>query len=113
MIPYYIQYAIPNDDERNNNIFISHDFCEKDNLDDEIIMFIINYMDEFCSEDYGHNLIIKSYDDFCELYWKIHGVKMRYWDNIFQIYYFENNKWIEWIIDDHKEIINSAYFTIS
>jgi hypothetical protein len=111
-IPYYIQYAAPNDDGRYNNIFTTHEYCEKDKLHDEIIIFIINYMYEFCSEDCGHNIIINSYDDFCEKYWELHCIKMIYWENIFQIYYFENDKWIEWNIEDHKDEIYRLYLKI-
>lgn len=109
MIPYYIQYAFPNDDGRDNNIFTSHDYCEKEKLNDEIIHFIVNYIYEFCGEECGHNIIINSYDEFCEKYWNLQGIQMRYWNNIFQIYYFENNKWNEWKIEEYKDMIYISY----
>ena len=31
---------------------------------------------------------------------------------IFQIYYFENDKWIEWNIEDHKDEIYRLYLKI-
>ena len=111
-IPYYIQYAAPNDDGRYNNIFTTHDYCKKEQLYNEIIIFIINYMYEFCSAECGYNIIINSYDNFCEKYWELNCIKMRYWENIFQIYYFENDKWIEWNIEDYKDEIYRLYLLI-
>jgi hypothetical protein len=108
MIPFYIQQAFPNDDSRNNNIMTTHDFCKKDNLDQKIINYIIEFMDEFCSEDYGHNIKIISYDDFCDKFWKTNESYINGWNYIFSIYYFEK-KWILWNIEEYKEQIFTNY----
>ena len=109
MIPYYILYAVPNEDARDNNIFNEHNFCEKNKLHNEIINFIVNYMYDFTNKDYGHNIIINSFDEFCEKYCEIKGIKMRYWSDVFQVFYFDNNKWIEWEMNDYKDAIYSSY----
>ena len=54
---------------RNNNIFTTLDCIEKNKLNETFINTIIQFMDEFCSDDYGHGLRINSYDDFCEQSW--------------------------------------------
>ena len=108
MIPFCIEQAFPNDDSRNNNIMTTYDFCKKDNLDQKIINYIIEFMDEFCSEDYGHNIKIISYDDFCDKFWKINQYRINGWNQIFRIYYFEK-KWKEWKIDDFKDDVYIKY----
>lgn len=108
MIPYFIQQANSSDDTRCNNIYTTYNCSEKDTINEHIIHYIINIMYEFCSDKYGHNIKITSYDDFCNKYWKIKGNIIDGWYSIFRIYYFENN-WIEWNIEDHKEQIYISY----
>ena len=108
MIPYTIQFANPSEDSREENIDTIHDCSEKDKLYENIINYIIGIMYEFCSEEYGHNFKITSYDDFCHEYWKQHEVILKGWPCIFSVYYFEN-VWIEWKIEYHKEEIFASY----
>jgi hypothetical protein len=108
MIPYVIECANPSDDMRYNNIDSTYDSCEKDILDETIIKYIINYMYEYCSNDYGHNIEITSYDDFCEKYWKIKEYIIKDWYDIFNVMYFENT-WIRWNIYDYKDKIYVKY----
>jgi hypothetical protein len=108
MIPFCIEFAFPSDDSRNNNIGTDYDYCLKENLHTKIINFIIDFMNEFCSEDYGHNIQILSYDDFCDKFWQINGCYINGWNNIFRIYYFEN-KWIEWNLQKYEEEIFTNY----
>lgn len=68
MIPYCIHYASAVDDGRDNNIFITNECCKKEKIDSCIISFIIEFMYEFCNEEYGYNITISSYDNFCQQY---------------------------------------------
>lgn len=108
MIPYYIQEAFPSDDMRNNNIVITNDSCKKDNLNEKIINFITEFINDFCNEDYRHDIKIDSYDDFCNKFWELNGLKIYGWDNLFRIYYFDK-KWISWNIDLYKDDIYNNY----
>lgn len=105
MIPFYIEYANGTDDSRNNNIFIHHDCSSLDNYNLSIIDFIIEFMDDFCL---GYDITINSFDDFCKKYWDINGNKLRYYENIFFVYYFDL-KWENWSIEENKENIYIAY----
>lgn len=108
MIPYVIECANPSDDMRYSNIDTIYDSCEKDKLDETIIKYIINYMHEYCSADYGHNLEITSYNDFCEKYWNIKEYIIKDWYIIFNVMYFEN-KWIQWDVNEHIKQIYITY----
>lgn len=112
MTPYFIQQAKPCDDIRDNNIFTHYNSSDRCIMDEKIINYIINIIYEFCSEKYGHNIKISSYDNFCDQYWKIHEIKIRGWYNIFRVYYFEK-KWIEWNIEDYKEEIYNKYINVN
>jgi hypothetical protein len=108
MIPYTIQFANPSEDSRVDNIDTTHGCSEKDNLFENIIDYIINIMYEFCSEEYGHNFKITSYDDFCHEYWQQHVVIIEGWYYVFNVKYFENG-WIEWDAQHHKDEIFASY----
>jgi len=108
MIPYFIQEANSSEDNRDINIYVTANSCDKKELDDKIIRYIINVMYEFCSEKYGHGIEIKSYDDFCDKYWRIKEIKIKGRYNIFCVYYFEK-EWILWNIENYKEEIYKAY----
>ena len=108
MIPYYIQQACSSDDVREANVYVTRGSCVKSNLNEMIINHIVNEMYEFCSEEYGHNIKITSYDDFCDQYWKIIEIKLHGWYDIFRVYYFEN-EWIKWDISDYKKEIYDEY----
>lgn len=109
MVPYYIQHAIPTDDIRDNNIDTEHGYVEKENLNKTIINTIIEFMNDFCCEEIGHNIKIISYEDFCEKYWDIGVYIVRGWYFIFSVYYFEENKWIEWDVEKYQELIYNEY----
>ena len=108
MIPYFIEKATPRDDISDNNIMTYYDCSEKDKINKKIIDYIIEVIYEFCSKDYGHNLKIISYEDFCNKYWKIAEFTIKDYNYIFKIYYFEN-EWIEWNIIDYQEDIYNSY----
>jgi hypothetical protein len=108
MIPYFIQEANSSEDVRDNNIYITYNSSDRCNMNEMIIRYIINVMYEFCSEEYGHDIKITSYDDFCDKYWEMKEIRIRGWYNIFCVYYFEKN-WMEWNIEDYKQEIYNAY----
>ena len=109
MIPYVIEYVSPNDDIRDNNICTIYDCTKKNNLDETIINFIINFMHGFCNKTYGHNIKIKSFDNFCNQFWKETEYIIRGWYCIFRIYYFYKEEWVEWNIEEYSEQIYVAY----
>ncbi len=104
-----IQHTRPTDDCRDNNIISEFSSCNKDKLDEQIINYLIQVMYEFCSKEYGHNIQISSYDDFCDSYWTIGGFQIRHWYDIFRVKYFESDQWITWKVDDNKDKIYNAY----
>jgi hypothetical protein len=65
-------------------------------------------MYEYCSEEYGYGIVIKSYDDFCDKYWENHEFTIKDWYPVFRVDYFDN-EWIEWDITKHKEQIYTSY----
>jgi hypothetical protein len=108
MIPYYVQNAFPNDDMRNSNIHIEHGCIEREKLNEKIISIIIEFMNDFCCEDSGHDIKITSYKDFCEKFWEIAEYKISGWYYVFNICYFED-KWIEWDIEKYQHQIYNEY----
>jgi hypothetical protein len=108
MIPFCIEQAFPSDDSRNNNIINTYEYSKKENLNEKIINYIIEFIYEFCDEYYGHNIKITSFNDFCNKFWKINECYINGMENIFRIYYFEK-KWIEWNIQDFEEEIFNNY----
>ena len=111
MIPYFIQEARPDEDCRVPNIYIQFNSCKKGQLNDTIIHCITSLMYEFCSNSYGHGIKINSYNDFCHQYWKINEIQIKCWHLVFRVYYFDNNDWIEWNIEDYMDRIYSAYLS--
>jgi hypothetical protein len=109
MIPYFIQQAVPTDDMRNNNIVITTGCSETHKLKEEIITSITTHMYEFCSEQYGHDIRITSYNNFCKQFWEIAGYKMHYWQQIYRAFYFENNEWSEWDVLENADEIYGFY----
>ena len=107
MIPYVIEQSNPSDDVRESNIDTHYYSSEKEDLHEHIINNIIHIMYEFCSEEYGHNIKITSYFDFCEQYWKIKEIGLgNYY--VFYIKYFEND-WKCWNVEDYQEYIYNSY----
>jgi len=107
IVPYFIQFANPSDDSRDNNIDIIYDSSEKCELNRHIINEIVCLMNDFC---FSHiNIIeITSFDDFCDQYWKHNEIVISGWHNVFNIRYFENG-WVEWNIEDFKEEIYAVF----
>jgi hypothetical protein len=109
-IPYYICRAKPSEDIQTNNIInITNCSAEKDNLKDDIIDFIVEDMYEFCSSEYGHNISISSYDDYCNKYWEFIGYQIHHWWYIYSVKYFEDNKWISWNVEENGDDIYIRY----
>ena len=106
MIPYFIQTATPSDDIQEDNIYTTPGFSEKDNMENEIITTITSYMYEFCSEN---DIKITSYDNFCKQFWELSEFQIRYWQQIFKVFYFENNEWLEWDILENADKIYDFY----
>ena len=109
MIPYVIEHSNSSDDIKESNIDTSYFSSEKDKLNENIINNIIDIMYEFCSEEYGYDIKITSYDDFCYQYWKIKEIKMVNF-YVFNIKYFENG-WKDWNVEDYKEDIYFSYIS--
>ena len=81
----------------------------KEDLEKNIIDIIVEFMYEFCSKEYGHNITITSYDDFCEKWWEYQECFMYLHKDIFEIKYFENEMWKDFQLDiDFK---NKIYHT--
>jgi len=103
MIPYSIQYVCPSANPL-DNINIKCDYIENNKLDETIIYFIVEFMYDFCK---GENVQeITSYKDFCEIYWKTHGLTD--WYYIFKVEYFEHT-WRDWNIEDYQDQIYRSY----
>lgn len=108
MIPYYIQHAYPIDNMRDNNIDTENGCVENEKINETIINSIIEFMNNYCCEETGHNLQITSYIDFCEKFWKNGDYIISGWYFIFNVYYFED-KWIEWDVEKYQDLIYFAY----
>ena len=107
MIPYVIEHSNSSDDIRHSNIDTSYHSSEKEKLHENIISNIIEIMYEFCSEEYGHGIKIKSYYDFCYQYWKIKEIGLENF-YVFHVNYFENG-WKHWNVEDYQEDIYLSY----
>jgi hypothetical protein len=105
---YYIENINPKDNSSNEKIITTYNYIDENKFHNEIIYFIANFMYDFCSEKYGHDIKIDSYDDFCIQFCKIED-KIKYLENIFKVYYLNNNNWIEWNIDENKTEIYDYY----
>ena len=110
MIPLVIQHVFPRDYITKCNVITSYDSCsEKELLNEKIFKFITNFMYEFCMDYYRDEFILSSYDDFHNKFWSVHWYEVKDWLDIFEIFYFENDEWIEWKVTDHKEEIFQYY----
>ena len=101
MIPYTFQYANPSDDLRDHNVDTVYGSIEKHKLDELFIHEIVEFMNEL-------EYTPKSYQDFCNAFWKLNGWRMFEWYYMFKIYYFETT-WIQWKVEDHQDEIYTAY----
>jgi hypothetical protein len=106
LIPYILIKAHPNSNYQEGNMSSSCDSVEESNLQKHFIEIISDDMYEFCSKKYGHDIEITSYDNFCYHYWDKHEYKM--YCPIFEIHYFINNKWEEWLIHDYENELYQA-----
>ena len=109
MIPYTISRILPNS-AYNENVSICC-YLVSANINELInnaITYIIEYMYEFCSKEYGYDIDITSYYDFCEKWWNKQECKM---DNfyIFEVNYFDNNIWNILNIKDYNDKIYEKY----
>lgn len=110
MIPYVIQHVFPRDYITKCNVITEYDSCnERGFLNEKIFKFIANFMYEFVSDHYGDGCIITSYDDFHNKFWSVHFYEVKDWLDIFEIFYFENDKWIEWNVKDYQDAIFQYY----
>lgn len=109
MIPYYIQCAYPIDDMRDNNIDTKNGCVENEKINETIINSIIEFMNDLCCEEIGNNWQITSYKDFCEKFWKNGGYIISGWYFIFTVYYFEEDKWIDWDVERYQDLIYLIY----
>ena len=108
MIPYSIQHVSPNHDIRHGNIYTLYDSVEIDRLNETIISYIIEFIDDFCSETTEQYIQITSYKDFCYKFWRKTEFIIKEWYSIFRVYYFKN-EWIEWNLEEYQEDIYNAY----
>jgi len=110
MIPFVIQQIFPRDYITKCNVITTYDSCnEKELLNKKIFKFIAKFMYEFCMAHYGDDFIIYSYDDFHNKFWSVYWHEIKDWLDIFEIFYFENDKWIEWKVTDHQDEIFQCY----
>jgi hypothetical protein len=105
MIPWFIQQACPTYDLKSQNIKTNSSSSESNELNDQIINYIIDTMNQICT---SNNLTISSYDDFCDKYWNTIGFYINNWNNVFKVNYYDNN-WIEWDLSLYKNDIYTAY----
>ena len=109
MIPLVIQYAFPRDRITKQNVITKYFSCSNnESINETIIQFIAIFMYDFCY-DYGNGSIINSYDDFHNKFWSVNWYEINDWINIFKIFYFENDEWKEWKIQEHKTDVFEYY----
>jgi hypothetical protein len=110
MIPFVIQYIFPRDHITKCNVVTRYGSCnEKELLNENFFKFIANFMYEFCTDYYGDGFIITSYDDFHNKFWSVNWDEVKDWLDIFKIFYFESDKWIEWNVKEHQDAIFQYY----
>ena len=110
MIPYTLLQANPQGDYSNYaNVHTSHHTSEnRITLHNSLICYIVEFIYEFCSKEYGHNIDITSYDDFCEKWWDKQDQELINVP-IFEIHYFEKDEWKEWKTYDNEKEIYEGY----
>lgn len=112
MIPYTISYLLPSSTyTESENISVSYLVGENRNeIIQNVIKDVVEYMYEFCSKEYGYGLDVASYYDFCEKWWKEQECKMENF-YIFEVHYFDNddNCWNKLEIKDYEDEIYDAY----
>ena len=110
MLPYILSQANPQGAYSNYaNVHTSHHTSEnRITLHNSLICYIVEFMYEFCSKKYGHDIDITSYNNFCEKWWSRQDRELINIP-IFEIHYFEKDEWKEWKIEDYKNEIYDEY----
>ena len=110
MIPYVLSQANPQGDYSNYpNVHTSYHDCKtQGELHRTLVCYIAEFMYEFCSKKYGHDIDIISYDDFCDKWWSKQDRELINIP-IFEIHYFEKDEWKEWKTYDNEKEIYEGY----
>lgn len=110
MLPYILSQANPQGAYSNYaNVHTSVHVCEnRVTLHSSFLCYIAEFMFEFCSKQYGHDIDITSYDDFCEKWWDRQDSELINVP-IFEIHYFEKDEWKEWKTYDNEKEIYEGY----
>ena len=110
MLPYTLLQANPQGSYSNYpNVHTSVHVCENRGiLHSSLVCYIAEFMYEFCSKKYGHDIDITSYDDFCEKWWDKQDQELINVP-IFEIHYFEKDEWKEWKTYDNEKEIYEGY----
>lgn len=107
-VPIFIEQSVASDDSRDPNVVVTTCKGKKENLNTTIINKIVEIMLNYSYVCDG--VKINSYNEYCLNYWKEYYV-IRYYNNIFSVYYFDNDddEWKFWDIDDYKEEIFNTF----
>jgi len=89
------------------NIITEYGSTDKSNLHNLFIDLIANDMYEFCSAKYGHNISIKSYDEYTYHYAEKNGI-FRY-TPLYMMRYFIDGTWKVWDPVTYDVEIYKAY----
>ena len=110
MIPYILSEASPQGSYFNYaNIQTSCHVCkDSGTLHSTLLDYIVEFVYEFCSKEYGHGIDITSYNDFCDKWWSRQDRELINIP-IFEIHYFENDEWKEWKTYDNETEIFEGY----
>ena len=78
----------------------------------DLILHVIKeinvFMYEKASKKFGHGLTLSSYDDFCKQWWSFQECTMSRF-HIFEVRYFEDERWNELRIEDYAADIYAEY----
>jgi len=109
MIPIIINQTNPNNDKKANIISILLDAKNKNTLEEKILTYISEFME--CYLLYECDIIPKSYDEFCKIYWKNQNNFIFDQEYIFNVMYYDNevNDWIIWEIESSIENKSKIY----
>ena len=110
MIPYVLSQANPQGAYSNYpNVHTSYHDCKtQGEFHRTLVCYIVEFMYEFCSKKYGHDINITSDDDFCEKWWDKQDQELINVP-IFEIHYFEKDEWKEWKTYDNEKEIYEGY----
>lgn len=110
MIPFTLSRLSPSVTYTDNeNICTFWDTCAtKNDLVAHDIKEVAEFVYEFVSKEYGHGLVIASYNDFCKQWWSFQECTMSRF-HIFEVRYFEDERWNELRIEDYAADIYAEY----